>query len=283
MLNRLDNLLERVSQAVQTLPGAVELYLFGSAADPQLKDAYSDLDLQVLSADYGMSRSDWPWILGRAAPVELAYPILEKPRESVFSIIFAGESPFHKVDIGLTEKSQETGFIHQVKHKTLLWRQDPPGPGNFSLNRAVYQPEPGTPFHFLIGELMGSIRYVKARRRGHHLTCWRFLSARLNALLRSYSWEAGSPRFPTLGLNTWDFAALDRCLPEADRLSWLGQIDCRTPGAMDQALVALTRLLSERIYPGWAGEETPAARPIREMLRFIEQELAAPGTLAAKE
>ena len=130
---------------------------------------------------------------------------------------------------------------------------------------------------------MGAIRYVKARRRGQHLTCWRFLSARLNALLRSYSWKAGGPRFSTAGLNTWDFAALDRCLPEADRLRWLAQIDCRTPRAMDDAMVCLSHQVTERIYPGWAVDDAPEAGLIREMLSFIEQELACPGVLETKE
>ena len=141
----------------------------------------------------------------------------------------------------------------------------------------------GTPAYFLIGELMGSIRYLIARRRGQHLTCWRFLSARMNALLRSYFWEAGSPRFSTPGLNTWDFAALDRGLPEADRLGWLAQIDCRTPRAMDSAMISLSHQLIERVYPGCAADDAPAARLIREMLCFIEQELAGPGALDAKE
>ncbi len=278
MLNRLDDLLERVSRAVRTLPGVVELYLFGSAADEQIKDAWSDLDLRVLSADYPLSRAHWPWILGQVAPLELVYPILEKPQEAVFGVIFAGESPYHKVDIGLSDISQEHGFIHQVTQKTLLWRQDPPGTAAFSSSCPAFLPEMGTPLHFLIGELLGSIRYVKARKRRQHLTCWRFLSARLNALLRSYQWEEGSPGFPASSLNTWDFAALDRRLPEADRLRWLRQVDCRTPEAMDDALVGLTRLLIERVYPGCANDDTPAARLVCEMLYFIEQELANPET-----
>lgn len=276
MPNRVDDLLERVSRAVRTLPGAVELYLFGSAADPQLKDAWSDLDLQVLSVDYLLSRAYWPWILDRVAPIELVYPILEKPQESVFCVIFAGESPYHKVDIGLGDISQAHGFIHQVKQKTCLWRQYPPGPAAFSSSCEAFHPDMGTPLHFLIGELLGSIRYVKARKRRQHLTCWRFLSARLNALLRSHQWEGGSPVFPASSLNTWDFAALDRRLPEADRLRWLELVDCRTPGTMDDALIALTHLLIERVYPGCATDNTPAAQLIREMLHFIERELANP-------
>lgn len=283
MLNRLDNLLERVSRVIRTLPGAVELYLFGSAADLQIKDAYSDLDLQVLSADYPLSRAYWPWILGQVAPLDLVYPILEKPQESVFCVVFTGESPYHKVDIGLSDKSQEHGFIHQVKQKILLWRQDPSGPAALSSNCMAYQPETGTPLHFLVGELLGSIRYVKARKRRQHLTCWRFLSARLNALLRSYQWEQGSPSFPASSLNTWDFAALDRRLPEADRLRWLELVNCRTPQAMDGAMVRLSYQLIERIYPGWAADDEPAAHLIREMLGFVERELAGPGALDSKE
>src|SRR5512135_1602961 len=93
-----DSLLSRVSDALRSLPGAEALYLFGSAADPQRQDDYSDLDLQVITADFARSRPAWPWILAKAGEIDLAYPISESPHESAFCIAFAGQSPYHKVD-----------------------------------------------------------------------------------------------------------------------------------------------------------------------------------------
>jgi len=273
-MNRLNALLERVSRAARRLPGAVELYLFGSANDPALKDAYSDLDLQVVSADYELSRAYWPWILELAGDISLVCPIIDKPRESAFWVVFSGESHYHKVDAGLSDSTQEQGFIHNIQHKTLLWRQAPPASLAVPLQRAAWMPEASTPLHFLTSELLGSVRYVKARRRGQHLTCWRFISGRLNALLRSYQWDGRSQRFPQTPLSTWDYAALDRLLPESDRLHWLALVDCRTPCAMDQALVTLTRCLVERICPDWASDDTPAGQHIRDIFSFIAQELA---------
>src|SRR6185369_4285966 len=109
----LDDLLSRVSAALRDLPGAIELYLFGSAADPVRKDVFSDLDLQVISADYALSRSAWPWILNRVGAIELAYQIQEQPLESAFCIAFENKSLFHKVDIGLCDQRNDLGFIHQ--------------------------------------------------------------------------------------------------------------------------------------------------------------------------
>ncbi len=270
---KIDSLLSRVSSNLRDLPGAEALYLFGSAADPLSKDPYSDLDLQVISADFDLSRTAWPWILANAGEMNLVYPISQKAQESVYWVTFTGESLYHKVDIGLSDSRQDHGLIYRVARKLLLWNQPPPNkPAVFPSPTALI-PEPGTPLHFLIGEMLSSVRYLKARKRGQHLACWRFLSAKFNALLRCYLWEPGDSQFPSASLNTWDFTALDRQLPEPDRLHLLRTIDCGSPRVMDSALLDIARRIADRVYPDYASEDSPAARLIREYFGFLLDEL----------
>jgi hypothetical protein len=272
----LGNLLQRVSAAARSLPGATELYLFGSAADPALADAYSDLDLHVLTGDYPRSRAAWPWILSQAGPVELAFPLQETPHESSFCIAFSGESPYHKVDIGLSDRSQP-GFFSQIQSKTLLWQQPmqplPAGQPRTTRPEETYVPAPGSAAHFLLGEMLSSVRYVKARRRGQHLAGWRFLSAKANALIRGYEWDGNSASFPANALSTWEYTALDRRLPAALRLELLSLVDCRTPQAMDAALLALSRRIAALILPQCGPDDAPAAPLVQRYLAFIASEL----------
>lgn len=269
----IDNLLERVSSALHELPGAVELYLFGSRADPKLKDAYSDLDLQVVSQSYDLSRPAWPWILERAGEMELAYPIVEKVAESAFLISFRGESPYHKVDIGLSQEDTQS-FLSGVVKKKRLWRQSPRLEPLANISSSAYIPQPGSAEHFLVGELMSSIRYIKSRKRGQHLTCWRFLSAKFNALLRCMAWEPEDPAgFPQTALNTWDFTALDCKLAEPKRLALLAEIDCRSPHEMDAAMVDLTAWIAARNCPLYQIDGSRLAQITRFYLGFIAEEL----------
>ncbi len=268
-----DALLSRITTVLRDLPGAEALYLFGSAADPQRRDSYSDLDLQIITADFARSRPAWPWILTKAGEMNLAYLLSETSQESVYSITFTGESLYHKVDIGLSDYRQEGGLIERAKKKVCLWQQPPQDKPVLAPAPAALFPQPGTPLYFLIGEMLSAVRYLKARKRGQHLTCWRFLSARFNALLRCYMWEPGDLKFPAASLRTWDFTDLDRLLPEPERLRLLEMINCRSPQDMDSALLDLTRRIADRVYPSYTSDDTPEAHLVREYFAFLLDEM----------
>lgn len=269
----IETLLDRVSNALQNLPGAVELYLFGSTADPNKRDDYSDLDLRVVTDAYTLSLSSWPWILQQVGRIELAFPLQDDPQESAYSIAFAGESPYHKVDIGLMDRNNHRGFIYQVEKKLLLWQQQPKREPVQVPPGEAYQPVPGTAAYFLVEELIGSVRYVKARKRRQHLTCWRFLSAKFNALLRCYQWDGNPNHFPQTALNTWGFNDLDRQISESDRLSLMKVLNFGSPLEMDRSLIDITKRMAEWLYPAFLKEESSRAHLTRQYLAFIEREL----------
>ncbi len=271
----LERLLSRVSNALRHLPGATELYLFGSAAAPDRADAWSDLDLQVVTDRYGLNQEYWPRILSLAGEIALAYPISAAPLSASFTIAFAAESPYHKVDIGLSDQREEGGFFSQVQSKQRLWQQFPAEPSAHVFPPAgqAYSPVLGSAAHFMLGEVLGAIRYVKARKRRQHLTCWRFLSAKLNARLRCEVWDTNLQSFPQYPLTTWQFAELDRRLPEPERLELLAATRVADPSEMDASLVDLTSRIVQVVQPSLGSDDAPAVAIAQQYLEFIAHEL----------
>lgn len=266
----LEQLLARVSAALRHLPGALECYLFGSAADAARRDAYSDLDVQVVTHDFALSRAAWPWILNRAGRIELAFSVQQTANESTYTLALAGESPYHKIDIGLCDPCAQPGFFHGIAHKRLLWQQPADRqPVHLSANAEAYAPPTGSAAYFLMSQLLGAVRYLKARKRGQHLSCWRFLSAAFHASLRCRGWDGDAEHFPSDPLSTWDFAALDAALPESERLERLQALRVQSPAQMDATLIELTRGLAACLCP----PEAHAARLTAAYLEFIESEL----------
>lgn len=266
----LDALLTRVSDALRRLPGASELYLYGSAADLRRKDGYSDLDLQVVCTPYALARAVWPWMLRAVAPLALAYELREAEGESAYCLSFAGESLYHKVDLGICNGGGT--FFPSIEHKVLLWRQEAAPEAAAADPGEVFAPRPGTPEYFLVGELLSAVRYVKARKRGQILTAWRFASAKVNALLRLLRWDGAPVAIPDV-LATWDYRALDETLSAAERTALLSGVRVESPDAMDRTMIHLTRCIAARILPDGLAAPTPCARLTCEYLRFLEEEL----------
>lgn len=271
----LDTLQEKISDTMRRLPGAASFFLFGSAAHQQTRDTYSDLDVQVVSDDFEVSKPYFLSFLEKIGPVEAAYLLETGENELAYSVAYANESPFHKVDIGVSSQTRSLDrptFFDTLDRKVLLWKQQPV----FSADRAehtVYVPVPGSPAYFLVGELFSAVRYVKSRKRRRHLLCWRFLSAKVNALLNVLWWAKRGGDIPKR-LNTVEISNLDHLLEETDRSDLLRVVDCREPERMDEALVKITRQITEQIRPSLQGDDLRAAQIADHYLAFLQQELS---------
>lgn len=271
----LDSLQEKMSAVLRYLPGAASLFLFGSAASQDSRDVYSDLDLQVVSNDFAASKACLLPFLEQVGPVEAAFLLDSGEDEIAYSVAFARESPYHKVDIGVsgyTSSNDQRPFLSTLDCKVLLWEQQPVT-SEGQLGHDLYVPAPGTPAYFLIGELFSAVRYVKSRKRERHLLCWRFLSAKANALLSVLWWVEHGGEIP-MRLNTYEISKLDHLLPESDRCDLLRIIDCREPQSMDDALLMLTGQIVERIKPLLQGEDRQAVQMADHYLSFLRRELA---------
>jgi len=273
----LTSLENRVCAALRHLPGAADLYLFGSSANPASRDAYSDLDMQVVTGDFILSKASFLPTLEKAGRIDVAYLLVDRPNELAYSIAFTGESLFHKVDIGVSAPagpSQPATFVEKVDPKILLWSHPPLSADSSMDARPVYTPLKGSPAYFLMGELMSAVRYVKCRKRQRHLSCWRFFSAKVNALLIALWWQRYGGVIPEK-LSTWDLVNIDRLLPEKDRLALLKMVDCQDPASMDRSLYEITRQLAGVLRPSLTGEDAQANRLVDHYLEFIHQMLLA--------
>ncbi len=276
---RLDGLQSALSAALRDLPGAHALYLFGSRAAGR-GDGYSDLDLQVVTTDLAASVAARHAALAPLGPLALEWPIERAADRCAATLLFARASHYHKVDLGFIAGAGAAladlpaGLAAPA---VALWTGNrspaalPPAPG------PAYLPEPGTPGHLLTGQLLGAVRYVKARKRGQPLTCWRFAAAAVEALAgllhaRAVG-AAPTGRRPT----TWEYAALDALLDRAERDTLLAALDFSTPAATDRNLHRLLThaaalVLADRALPP---DERPALAAVtHDLLAFIGAELA---------
>jgi predicted nucleotidyltransferase len=94
------NLLRRVIEALRDLPGACELYVFGSLADGTA-DAYSDIDLEVTTRDAATSATALDGVLTIVAPIEVDWQMATPDDTHPRTILFRGEAYYHMLDIDL--------------------------------------------------------------------------------------------------------------------------------------------------------------------------------------
>lgn len=267
------NLLSRVSEACQYLPGVERLYLFGSTSSPTQMDTYSDLDLQAVSSQFEFSLACWPSILSWAGEIDLAFQLGNTLPATAFTLTFKDESPFHKVDIGLSDGCDKPVLINPVEPRILLWEQAPKAAPARLNPIDIYTPLPEGAAYFLVGEMLSAVRYVKARKRHRHLQAWRFFSSKVNAMLACYRWNGDPRAFPQKTMSTWDFACLDQVLDEGARLNLLKAANATTPEDMDKGLLTFTRLIADRIMPRLEEVDRPAENISQKYLSFIESEL----------
>lgn len=230
---QLHDLLERVAAGLRCLPGATALYLFGSLTTPQA-DAYADIDLQLVTADFLLTQADWPYVLEHIQPIDIAWPITPTPDNTAFAILFQDTSYYHKLDIGLSAAADGFPLSSESIPAIPLWAQEPRRSTLSRPSSHVYSPAYGTIGHQLIEELIGAVRYVKARKRSHQFTSWRFMRSQPEKLLQllhaqMYGWT-GQER----SLSTWDYKKLDTHIDTATQEQIMRHLDWSTPQIMDQ-------------------------------------------------
>jgi hypothetical protein len=227
-----------LATAIRDMPGAVELRAFGSLTRSG-HDRCSDVDLEVLTTAPEAAIAARQAVIGRVAPVWLEWRIHPSHSAWAATILFEGLSPFHHLDLGITRVA-EAHAIDALDARIVLWTHPPPPAHSDGHPGPAYAPDAGTPEHAMLEHLLSAIRYVKARKRGQILTAYRFASALATAsfamLEASRTNDLGDLRRKT---STTSFVALDRQLPEAERLDLLGLLDFSRPERMDTAVLSI--------------------------------------------
>ena len=223
-------LLPGISEALRHVPGATELHVFGSLADTS-GDAYSDIDLTLGSSDPEITIAACHAALNRVAPIVLEWMIDPSPDAWAATYLFAGTSPFQKVDLGIRSSRESVDG-------RLLWRQDVES----SMEQAdaapstLFAPPYGTIEHFVVGQILGATRYVKARRRGNDILCWRFASALMDATLALLYAETCRKTILDRRLTSSEYLELDARLDPARRSRMLSRMQLASADAMDRSV-----------------------------------------------
>ncbi len=274
---RLDTLSTTLCSALQALPAAAALCRFGSLA-AGTGDQYSDIDLQIMTADLTLSMGVCYDILEHIGPIALVFPIMRTSTRWASTILFQNESYYHKVDLGFTVASSVTDAFDTLgTARNVLWEQSPPSltkSTGAQASRHPYEPERGTLEHVVIDHLLGGVRYVKARKRGQALTCWRFASATANGLMKLLLQRTSPGQGLSSPLTTWEYVVLDRLSEPAEIEALLTVLDFSTPGRMDAAVSQLlTRLVAVAMTEPSSAGSAAACQAIRRLVAFIQREL----------
>ena len=257
---RQSDLRRRLLDKLQRSPGAVGVELFGSLANGG-GDGFSDIDLHVLTRDPAASIAARRQVLSGVGPVLLEWRICPAVESFAAVILFRDESCYHKVDLGF----QPLGCDDDSDLTAAAEEQSEADP---------YSPLVGTSGHLLMDQLLGATRYVKARKRGQHLTCWRFAAAAAEQVMRlAYESLRG---WQDLGhrLSTTEYLWLDEALGENAALDLLRHLRFDSPQTMDASMLALCRRMATLSWEkaDAMGDRIPDA-PVTKLLGFIEAEL----------
>jgi hypothetical protein len=270
---QLHDLLERVAVELRLLPGATELYLFGSLTTPQA-DAYADIDLQLVSADLALTRTNWPYLLEQIHPIELAWPITSAPDNTAFAVQFQGASYYHKIDIGLSAAVGDLPLPPDSTPAIQLWTQEPKCSTLPQPNSRAYIPTYGTVGHQLMEQLIAAVRYLKARKRGHQFTSWRFLRSQPDKLLHLLHAQMHGWMREERSLSTWDYKELDRVSDRGMQERIMRHLDWSTPRRMDQNFYwFLEQIVELNKEKALASSERIPEEIIGNHLAFIRREL----------
>jgi len=269
---QLDHLQNRLVAALRTLPGVTTLYLFGSRTSAA-SDQYADIDLQVMTADLPTARVAWPHFLEAVGPMELAWPITAAPQNTAFAILFQGESYYHKVDIGLSDVADTTPFASPSSYVP-LWAKESTIFTPLPQHTNAYMPAYGTIGHLLFDELIGGVRYIKARKRGQHFTCWRFIRGKPERLLHLTYERLDRWKVREKPLSTWDYKELDALVEQPEREQLMKCLDWSEPRRMDENFCWFTHRIVQLLEQKAAiyGEAIPST-VVEQHLAFICNEL----------
>jgi hypothetical protein len=186
--------------------------------------------------------------------------------------LFREQSYYHKLDLGLVGTSAEHRIVPSERMVLLCdQRQDP---GQVAAESAAYAPQHGSIGHFLLGQYIGCTRYLKARRRGQVMTCYRFAAAAVDwHLALTYARLTGNHHFRSK-LSTENYLELDRIMSVDHRAALMSDLDFSDVSAMDCILQTVTgRMLEDGACLAVMVDETLPADVFGRMSKFLAEEL----------
>lgn len=262
-LTRVEDILgfkDRMVSALDNVPGITDITVFGSCADGRC-DQFSDLDIHATTIDIDLTLSKLYPALSRIDAIELEWPIADAPGNWAATIVFRHLSPLWKLDLSLGSIPMEKSDNDQKQPTTT-----PDFDGPSGMPSSVYRPVIGSVEHYMISQLLGTTRYVKARRRGHVLSCWRFASALVDAVIVTGYSGIADERWTLAGLTTLEYRDADLRLDLFQRSALIGDLDFSNPGATDRTVVRLVN----RLIVNYQACKSPMPIPDRLLRRLSD-------------
>jgi hypothetical protein len=268
---RITTLLDALKETLPGLPGFRTLSLFGSLAEGRA-DEYSDIDIIITTDDLANAKAQLFGTLEQIGPIEFCWVMNLPPDEWNPTVVFREESYYHKLDLGLVDVSTLNRTIPDEQTVLLC---DQHHPVQAPKESTVYAPEEKSIGHFLLGQFLGCTRYLKARRRGQTMTCYRFTAAALEwriALL--YARLTHDPHFRTK-LSTVEYRELDRLVPTGLRDTLMSEVDFSNTTAMDSTLrTAMNRMLDDGVCLAEMVGESLSSEVFGNLLKFLDEQMA---------
>lgn len=230
-----DDLLNALLVGVPGIPGVDSVHLFGSIAR-NAHDALSDVDVQVFVADVDAAWSNRYQLVQHIAPILLELPLVAPDDARAATFLFQGLSPVTKLDLGVQPTDQLHTWTRQYPGRC-LWRREAQLDAGFQspvaspLALAMSPRDPVT--LAILDQLLGAVRYVKARRRGHIVVAWRFATALAEAALAVSVSEITCRPYTGHKLTTPEYVALDQHLARSSDGSLADALFFAGPAAMD--------------------------------------------------
>lgn len=267
---QLTALLDALKETLPGLPGFRTLSLFGSLAEGRA-DGYSDIDMVVTTDDLTNAKAQLLGTLELIGPVEFCWVINLNPGEWNPTIVFREEGYYHKLDLGLVDASAVNRTIPDEQTVLLCNKHRP---AQAKIESSAYAPEHGSVGHFLLGQFLGCSRYLKARRRGKTMTCYRFASAAVDwRLALLYARLTGNPQFRSK-LSTVTYLELDRLMPAGDCAALMSDIGYSDMATMDRTLQrAVEGMLKDGEYLAGMVEEDFPDSVFARIKEFLAGEL----------
>jgi len=234
---------DQVVTGLGGLPGVSDVTVFGSCANGRC-DRSSDLDVQATTTDIDRTLHSLHRTLARIDAVELEWAIADAPENWAATIVFEHLSPMQKLDLSIRSAPAGTSVTGRKQLTS------GPAPRDRVVRPAtVYWPMIGSLEHYTLSHVLGTTRYVKGRRRGHLLSCWRFTFALVGfviatecpASIADADWVPG-------GLTTQEYRDADLQLDPAMRGALIGDLDFSGPDAMDRSVILLVNRLTSNYW-----------------------------------
>lgn len=266
------SLFNALKEILPSLPGFRSLSLFGSQAEGRA-DEYSDLDVIVTTDDLPNAKTQLLGILEeQIGPVDFCWAINLRADEWNPIVVFRDEGYYQRLELGLTDTSAVNRTI--PAEQTILLCEEPRNPVNVIKESDAYTPAEGSMGHFLLGQFIGCIRYLKARKRGETLTCYRFAAAAVAwSLSLQYARLIQNPHFRSK-LSTDDFRKMDSLLSIEDRNALLSGFDFSKLIAMDcMVRITMDKMLEDGLFLAAMLGETLPTEVFERMSTFMAEEL----------